>query len=279
VKTQVDAKNIAYLNENDELSHEIADKKVYAGFTEGSKTFLPTFKVERKAGLHHKKQRTPSYCDRILWKSMPSCAKDVVQEEYGSCEDLGTSDHKPVYASFTITPREKVAINHKLRDGPIVKFSNMKATNVMAADVNGLSDPYIRFYAYPDNLLVEDAGKFSSPKCEKILATLNPTFPDDSMPTLYPAVATKAELAKTHLILAVTDYDMTNEDDLLGTVIFPFSKILVRMEYKLSFFSVSSSRFSNAVSIIHIIDRMLLPRDQVLISMKTSSLTVVPMGS
>ncbi len=46
------------------------------------------------------------------------------------------------------------------------------------------------------------------------------------MPTLFPALNSKEDLVECQLIIAVVDYDMTNDDDLLGTVILPFSKIL-----------------------------------------------------
>ena len=42
----------------------------FVGFAEGEPRFAPTFKVRRQAGLEYNPQRTPSYTDRILWKSM-----------------------------------------------------------------------------------------------------------------------------------------------------------------------------------------------------------------
>ena len=41
------------------------------GFAEGQLDFQPTFKLARQAGVSYNLKRTPSYCDRILWKSMP----------------------------------------------------------------------------------------------------------------------------------------------------------------------------------------------------------------
>ena len=45
----------------------------FVSFQEGPMCFAPTFKVERQPGTLHKAQRTPSYCDRILWKSAAPC--------------------------------------------------------------------------------------------------------------------------------------------------------------------------------------------------------------
>lgn len=46
------------------------------GFQEGIPSFPPTFKVHRtSAAIDFNEKRIPSYCDRILWTSLPSaCA-------------------------------------------------------------------------------------------------------------------------------------------------------------------------------------------------------------
>ncbi|KAL3908135.1 MAG: hypothetical protein SGPRY_009916, partial [Prymnesium sp.] len=51
--------------------------------------------VERCPGMAHKDQRIPSYCDRILWHSMPT-KRDLVKQTFlASVPDVSTSDHKP----------------------------------------------------------------------------------------------------------------------------------------------------------------------------------------
>ena len=54
------------------------------------------------------------------------------------------------------------------------------------------------------------------------------SYTDDMMPKLEPKLISREQLAKVSLIIAVVDYDMANEDDLIGTVIIPFSEIMVR---------------------------------------------------
>ena len=49
------------------------------------------------------KLRVPSWCDRILWKSLPNCVAE--QQEYSSCETILTSDHHPIYATYTVKTR------------------------------------------------------------------------------------------------------------------------------------------------------------------------------
>jgi len=43
---------------------------LHLGFQEGEPaSHPPTFKVERRAGFEYKAQRTPAWCDRVLWKT------------------------------------------------------------------------------------------------------------------------------------------------------------------------------------------------------------------
>lgn len=47
-------------------------------------------------------QRVPSYCDRIVWHSLPALRDRVTCLEYNAVPDIETSDHKPVYATFDL---------------------------------------------------------------------------------------------------------------------------------------------------------------------------------
>eukprot|EP00438_Fugacium_kawagutii_P011518 Skav231657 [mRNA] locus=scaffold4949:46486:51497:+ [translate_table: standard] len=76
--------------------------KAFAGFSEGRPDFAPTFKVERMEGVSHQSERTPSYCDRILWKSTEALEGMAVQSLLASAEQVSSSDHKPVYAHFDL---------------------------------------------------------------------------------------------------------------------------------------------------------------------------------
>lgn len=85
----------------DELVHEMALGNVFADFEEGAITFAPTFKVERgMAYPSYQSLRLPSYCDRILWRSLPLHKTHIKQTEYSSVPRIDSSDHKPVYAVF-----------------------------------------------------------------------------------------------------------------------------------------------------------------------------------
>lgn len=94
-------RRFAEIAEFDELIHEMALGNVFSGFEEGQITFSPTFKVER--GMRYSSYqslRLPSYCDRILWHSLPLHKNHVKLVEYSSVPRIDSSDHKPVYAVF-----------------------------------------------------------------------------------------------------------------------------------------------------------------------------------
>lgn len=96
------------MRDSDQLDAERAAGRAFWGFEEAPHfDFAPTYRFERerKAGRRsYTPNRTPSWCDRILWKSMPG-ARRVVQTLLTSIDDkpeLDTSDHAPVVSSFAV---------------------------------------------------------------------------------------------------------------------------------------------------------------------------------
>ncbi|KAJ0469501.1 putative inositol-polyphosphate 5-phosphatase [Helianthus annuus] len=92
------------LQEFDQLRQELGDGGVFQGWREGNIKFAPTYKystfnsnrysgtLPSRAG---EKQRTPAWCDRILWYG-----KGVKQHSYFRSESK-FSDHRPVSALFS----------------------------------------------------------------------------------------------------------------------------------------------------------------------------------
>ncbi|XP_076912010.1 type I inositol polyphosphate 5-phosphatase 8-like [Bidens hawaiensis] len=92
------------LQEFDQLRQELGDGGVFQGWKEGNIEFAPTYKystfnsnrysgtIPSRAG---EKQRTPAWCDRILWYG-----KGVKQHSYFRSESK-FSDHRPVSALFS----------------------------------------------------------------------------------------------------------------------------------------------------------------------------------
>lgn len=96
------------LNLADELFRALRDKDCLVGFKTLPCMFPPTFKVERRAGVEYKKQRRPSYTDRILWKAMHKLSDRIQAVAYEPIIDFSTSDHKPVRGAFKIRLNDRI---------------------------------------------------------------------------------------------------------------------------------------------------------------------------
>lgn len=98
VSKRIRKKDWPYLLDFDQLSLSKQRKMVFQGYQEGEIKFAPTYKFRPGSNEYEnkdKKQRCPSWCDRIQWKG-----KGVKQLVYGSALNMKISDHKPVYAYF-----------------------------------------------------------------------------------------------------------------------------------------------------------------------------------
>ncbi|XP_062118139.1 type I inositol polyphosphate 5-phosphatase 8 [Humulus lupulus] len=92
------------LVEKDQLRIQQGGGRVFQGWEEGPIDFAPTYKyiansdhyVAQTSNKSKHKQRTPAWCDRILWKG-----EGVKQMWYGRGESK-FSDHRPVYALFSV---------------------------------------------------------------------------------------------------------------------------------------------------------------------------------
>ncbi|XP_053709479.1 phosphatidylinositol 3,4,5-trisphosphate 5-phosphatase 1 isoform X2 [Synchiropus splendidus] len=93
----------------DQLSIERQEGRVFVHFSEEEITFAPTYRFERysrekyaytKAKATGTKYNLPSWCDRVLRKSYPDVY--VLCQAYGCTNDIMTSDHSPVFASFEL---------------------------------------------------------------------------------------------------------------------------------------------------------------------------------
>lgn len=92
----------------DQLNQEREKKKVFLGFKEEPITFPPTCRFERgsrtydlqKAKTSGTRIAAPSWSDRILWTCYPDA--EVKCTSYGCTDDIVSSDHAPVFATFEI---------------------------------------------------------------------------------------------------------------------------------------------------------------------------------
>ncbi|KAF0688270.1 Aste57867_20140 [Aphanomyces stellatus] len=109
------------LLDHDELKRSMAGGVIYHDFDEAMISFAPTYRrvlhsildpthvwtVDQVAQLYtvhlgEGKVRVPSYTDRILFHSLPGMRERFYCIHYGSTEEIGTSDHKPVSCVFEV---------------------------------------------------------------------------------------------------------------------------------------------------------------------------------
>lgn len=86
------------MHENDQLLKEMRAGRAFDGFSEAELGFHPTYKLD--VGTRNfdssKKQRVPSWTDRVLFRSSPTCTLHC--KLYDRVDTLLVSDHLPVFA-------------------------------------------------------------------------------------------------------------------------------------------------------------------------------------
>lgn len=115
--------DLAFLRKHDQLVHEMVEKRVFQGFSEGLLSFPPTYKFIPGENIYEqregKKRRAPAWCDRVLWGAgavigaAQSVRPSVLLQSYNSVSSLTQSDHKPVYALFTCDIRSCVELKER----------------------------------------------------------------------------------------------------------------------------------------------------------------------
>ncbi|XP_007557867.1 phosphatidylinositol polyphosphate 5-phosphatase type IV [Poecilia formosa] len=97
--------NMSPLLEHDQLSNQMKDGSIFKGFQEAPVHFFPTYKFDIGCDNYDttSKQRTPSYTDRVMFRSRQ--ANDIRVLKYNSCSSIKTSDHRPVIAVFQVKLR------------------------------------------------------------------------------------------------------------------------------------------------------------------------------
>eukprot|EP00127_Corallochytrium_limacisporum_P005855 Clim_evm20s213 gene=Clim_evmTU20s213 len=89
------------IQEHDQLNKVRQSGQAWYGFQEAAIDFAPTYKFNRDSDFYDEKSaRIPAWCDRVLWSAREGI--EVQCDEYGSCETVRSSDHRPVYAEFTL---------------------------------------------------------------------------------------------------------------------------------------------------------------------------------
>jgi len=226
-------KDYATLYSYDELCQGIESGDLLVDFKTLPCDFPPTFKVEREAGFVYKKQRTPSYTDRILYKSMESLKRNMRPLAYEPCPGFITSDHKPIRGAFSISPNESFG-PLTLENEVTLTFKNFACMDLPPADSNGFADPYVMIM-WENDLLEELSGNLRSkirrvvfrsirwPRTSYQPRTLNPEWRGEeiSLRTIRPQIPPGSKL-----FLVMVDFDALSKDDYMCTVCLDLTELL-----------------------------------------------------
>eukprot|EP00729_Bicosta_minor_P030967 gene30967-30831_t len=145
---------LATLQRGDELGALIEEKKVFVGWDTAAPTFKPTFKVKRAEDLVYIKKRIPSWCDRVLTKSLPGFQTLLKQTLYVQLSCAATSDHKPIRAGYTVQFPPALPPTAERNIEVQITFTGLNAEIVrdQKRDRFDTPDPYLTFFADPLDL-------------------------------------------------------------------------------------------------------------------------------
>lgn len=185
------------LLDNDQLLRLMKQGVVFHGFQEGKINFAPSYRYNvGDRQFSREKSRTPSYCDRVLYRALP--LNYIVQERYDSPSSITTSDHSPVYATFTIDTRLRyLSLFSQPVPQLIIRFSNVY---VSGRSGSLISKPRLSFFASWTETVQVTSGK-----TKKTVPMVNPRIADKSLPVLRPLVSHRTFLQHQHLFIALRD--------------------------------------------------------------------------
>ena len=161
-------KNWTKLTLHDQLRREIESGGSFIDFNEEVLVFKPTYKYLPGANEYSEEKpvRIPAWCDRVVWRSSPGQEGCLQHHSYGCCDEILTSDHHPVFATFNIQMKLPNLYQQRLSGCKIV-VQNLRINDLRFADNDGEPSPYLCFIAD----FIEHKQK--TPKKEK---TRNPTW-------------------------------------------------------------------------------------------------------
>jgi len=189
------------------------------------------------------KSRTPSYCDRILYKSNTSGR--VKQLSYSSPTSITTSDHSPVYATFEVPI---------LR--PNLSIFSERQPRVLHLEELYLSDRNGQLIKQPQISIYGNCIQDSPVHSKKIQSrkTGNPCFGTIPVPPMDLIVYNSDYIRTQHLTIVIKDLSLGKnyEDQLIGICSVPLENAFndVSFEFCVSLTSYTK-RIGNLNGFIH----------------------------
>ncbi|XP_032052200.1 phosphatidylinositol 3,4,5-trisphosphate 5-phosphatase 2-like [Aythya fuligula] len=208
ILNHVTKKEFGVLLAVDQLTLEREKNKVFLQFREGDISFPPTYRYERGSRDSYMWQKfkttgvrinVPSWCDRILWKSHPET--HLVCNSYGCTDDIVTSDHSPVFATFEVGVTSQFVPKSAPGSSPeplaCIEWESIEVIVKTASR----SKCYIEFHSY----CLEEAqrsGENNSQSCD-VPGFLRMGWSAKQLPVLNPILSDLEYLGDQHLLLSI----------------------------------------------------------------------------
>lgn len=104
IRPMCESREIDGLIKRDQLVRSRASNQVFSDYKEAPLTFLPTYKYDYMSQVYDtsEKLRVPAWTDRVLYRNQYPFEVEVLRYDRA---ELLTSDHRPVFAAFTVEAR------------------------------------------------------------------------------------------------------------------------------------------------------------------------------
>ncbi|XP_069473988.1 phosphatidylinositol 3,4,5-trisphosphate 5-phosphatase 1 isoform X3 [Ambystoma mexicanum] len=192
----------------DQLTIERRERKVFVFFDEEEITFAPTYRFERSTRERYAytkqkatsvKYNLPSWCDRVLWKSYPEV--HVLCQSYGCTNDIMTSDHSPVFATFEVGVTSQYASQNSAALAE--SQGQIELLNCSALlHTKSKTRFYLEFYSSClENFVKSPEGENQ----ELHDGELTVTFP--TLPKLTPIISDPGYLLDQHILICIKSVD------------------------------------------------------------------------
>eukprot|EP01102_Stenamoeba_stenopodia_P013446 TRINITY_DN4365_c0_g1_i4.p1 TRINITY_DN4365_c0_g1~~TRINITY_DN4365_c0_g1_i4.p1 ORF type:complete len:443 (-),score=64.72 TRINITY_DN4365_c0_g1_i4:27-1355(-) len=240
------------LLEHDQLLNEQRKEKVFYGFHEGPISFAPTYRfIVGTTEYNPKKGRIPSWCDRVLWRSLPGLTYQP--GEYSTCPAITTSDHSPVYATFEVdwTPQINIQNLDAIYSKPTCELEFLKlnghnlATHNHGKTVGEESgrrmDPFLCMWV--GTTLAVEGNPLNT---AVIKNSHNPAWQRDDLPII-PLYGSIEEGSPIFLFVQVRDSSLSGQDDAVSQCAVPLHSLFEKKSDALNGYRFTATLISQGL--------------------------------
>eukprot|EP01103_Thecamoeba_quadrilineata_P013847 TRINITY_DN3965_c0_g1_i1.p1 TRINITY_DN3965_c0_g1~~TRINITY_DN3965_c0_g1_i1.p1 ORF type:complete len:848 (+),score=177.51 TRINITY_DN3965_c0_g1_i1:200-2545(+) len=198
--------NWELLEAHDQLLQQRRKQKAFVNYQEGPLRFPPTYRYNRGDRTYNDpKLRVPSWCDRILWKTLPGCYLQSIY--YESCDDITTSDHSPVRGLFAVEVEFPNHVHEEITTMMIniselrCRLKNKTKTTPTADDRDNYDSKLSVMVEFHANFLVRACVTVPSGHIEGEM--IYHSWADESIPSIVPFTTNEAFLSRQHLFINI----------------------------------------------------------------------------